>query len=308
MDVVIGCDVGGTSIKAGLFSPDGELLARRSAATPALVDEAAYAVVTDLLASMVAEAGADSVVGVGIDTPGAVRADGTHLLHYNIDIDVAGLRAAVSRAFPGAATCVMNDGNAAAAGELWQGSGRGTSTFCHLVLGTGVGSGVVCGGQVLAGAHGCAGEIGHMCVNPEEERRCTCGRRGCTELYASATGIMRSYREECERTGAEARDLSRGAVAVLEAYVDGEPAAAFAVEAMCEMLGRCLATTASVLDPDAFVIGGGVSAGFDVFGDLLRERYRAHASEGCEDTSIVAASLGNDAGIYGAAYGALRLV
>jgi glucokinase len=307
-DLVIGCDVGGTLIKAGLFSTSGELLERARHTTGALLDEEAYQRVADLFGEMLAARGADGddVVGIGIDTPGAVLADGTHVMHYNIEIDIAGLRSHLERAFPRAASAVLNDGNAAAVGEMWQGSGRGYDSIVLVVLGTGVGSGVVIGGHVLAGAHGCAGEIGHMCVDPAETRRCSCGKRGCAEQYASSTGIVRNYREACEAAGAEPVDTSAGSIAVFDAYRAGDPCAASVIELMCDRLGLCLANTAEAIDPELFVMGGGVSGSFDVFGERLRERYRDQVISACRDIPIEPAQLGNDAGMYGAAYEALR--
>ncbi len=304
MKVALGCDVGGTRIKSGLFSEDGVLLARRSADTPALVSEDSYQVVIALFRDMLREAGLSSsdVLGVGLDTPGSVLEDGTHLLHYNIDINLPELRRAITTAFPHAATAVLNDGNAAAAGEFWQGAGQNSFNCCTLVLGTGVGGGVVAGGKLISGAHGCAGEIGHICVNPDEDRRCTCGKRGCTELYASATGLIRSYREACEAVGVQPVDVSDGALAVFNAYEAGDEQARIAVDIMSEMLARCLAATAGVLDPDLFIIGGGMAGAFELFADMLIERYQIYVNEGAAETPIVPAQLGNDAGIYGAAY------
>jgi glucokinase len=308
-DIVIGCDVGGTFIKCGLFSTSGELLERAKQETGALVDEASFARVASLFARMLEKRGAssDDVVGIGLDTPGAVLEDGTHVMHYNIDIDIAALRSYLEGAFGNAATAVLNDGNAAAMGEMWQGSGRGYDSIVLVVLGTGVGSGIVSHGRVMTGAHGCAGEIGHVCVNPEETRHCTCGKRGCAEQYASSTGLVRNYREACEAAGREPRDTSTGSLAVFEAYQDGDPEAAAAVELMCDKLGLCLASTAEVVDPELFVMGGGVSGSFDVFAPRLRERFRDQVIPACREIPIEPAQLGNDAAMYGAAYEALRV-
>ncbi len=307
--VALGCDVGGTNIKCGLVSAEGRLLDRLSTTTGTLVGEHAFSRVGDALQGLLERNGVApaSVAGIGLDTPGSVLPDGTHVMHYNIDIDVTGLRQALGRRFPGTATCVLNDGNAAALGEMWQGAARGADSFCHVVLGTGVGSGIVVGGHVVVGPHGAGGEIGHICVNPDEPVACTCGKRGCAEQYASATGIVRMYREGCARAGRPEPDVSSGALAVFSAFERGDEEARAVVREMCDRFGLCLADVSAVVDPELFVIGGGVSGSFDVFGDGLRERYRFHALPSCKDTPIVAAALGNDAGIFGSAFEALRL-
>ena len=308
MSYVFGIDVGGTAIKSGLFTDEGRLIAKRSAPTPALVDEQAYGVVLDVMAEMLCEANIDAadVVGIGLDTPGSVLSDGTHAMHHNIDIDIAGLRAAIEHTYPSCPTAVLNDGNAAALGELWQGSAQGAKNFVLYVLGTGVGAGVVIDGHVLAGAHGAAGECGHICVDSTETRACTCGNIGCAEQYGSATWIQRNYLEACEAAGDTPVDVSRGAIAVFQAEKDGDAHAKEAIDLMCDHLGRDLATVACVVDPEVFVMGGGVSAGFDDFSVRLGEAYRRYAIENTRTTPIVAASLGNDAGMYGAAYESLR--
>ena len=308
MRVILGCDVGGTNVKCGVFTEDGRLLAKGSSRTPALVDAEAYGVVLGVFDRLLEQAGATraDVVGIGLDTPGAILKDGTHALTHNLDIDLAGLRAAIKEAFPDATQAVLNDGNAAAVGELWQGAAKGHESFVLYVLGTGVGSGIVVDGQLVVGANGAGGESGHMTVNPFETRTCGCGRPGCVELYSSATGLVRTYRETCASRGLTPVDTSAGAVAVFDAMKDGDPVARHAVEVMCDMLALCLSNTACVLDPELFVMGGGVSAGWADFGELLCERYRARSLEAMRETPIVPAQLGNDAGIFGAAFEALR--
>ncbi|MCH4119447.1 MAG: ROK family protein [Atopobiaceae bacterium] len=306
--VAIGCDVGGTNVKCGLVTAEGELLGRLSRSTGVLEGDEAFARVTDALRELLDSCGADParVAGIGLDTPGSLLPDGSHVMHYNIDIDLSGLRQALESAFPGATTCVLNDGNAAALGEMWQGAARGARSFCHVVLGTGVGSGIVVDGKVVIGPHGAGGEIGHMCVNPDEPLACTCGKHGCAEQYASATGIVRLYREGCERAGHPLPDDAIGAYEVFQALEAGDACARAAVDEMCRRLGLCLANTSAVVDPELFVIGGGVSGSFGLFGDELRARFRELALPSCKDVPIVAAELGNDAGVFGAAFEALR--
>jgi glucokinase len=306
-DLLLGIDIGGTAIKAGLFSHAGDLMAQRSISTPALVESGAYAAVNQALTALLAEQGflRSDIAGIGIDIPGPVREDGSVGFLPNIRLDVDGLKASLAMAFARAVIVVLNDANAATFGELWQGSAKGERSFVFVTLGTGVGGGVVVDGKLVLGKHGAGGEIGHITVNPHETRACGCGRLGCLEEYASATGLVRLYHEACERAGAEARDTSEGAVAVFQALADGDEAARLALSQMCEYLAVAFAHMSCIIDPGAFVIGGGVSASFDVFADELAERFRAHALPMCAETKIVRASLGNKAGIYGSAYQAL---
>lgn len=307
MHYVLGCDVGGTDIKYGLFTRDGELIERRKVATPALVDDEAYQVVVNSFTTLLADYGIPKgdVIGVGLDTPGAILADGRQVFTHNLTIDIAGLRAALSRAFPGAATAVLNDGNAGALGEMWRGRAKGLENFAMFALGTGVGAGIVVNGRIISGSHGCGGETGHMTVRPGDTRRCGCGRTGCVEVYASATGIVRNYLIECETIGEEPCDVSDGASCVFDALAEGSEAARAAIDTMCDTLALCLSNVATVSDPQMFVIGGGVAASFEHFGAKLREYYRGHAVEMMRDIPIESAILGSAAQIYGAAYASL---
>ena len=178
MEAVLGIDVGGTSIKAGLFTPEGELLEERKIPTPALVDDAAYAAVTDGLKRILDahDATPEDVIACGLDIPGPVADDGTVGFLPNIKLDPEGLVGAISSVFPRAQIAFVNDANAAALGEMWAGVAHGTSSYVLIALGTGVGAGVVVNGRLVAGAFGAGGEIGHITVNPHETLTCGCGR------------------------------------------------------------------------------------------------------------------------------------
>ena len=310
MDVVLGIDVGGTSIKAGLFSTAGELLGETSVRTPALVDEAAYACVIGALKELVASDNVPDpyVVACGLDIPGPICEDGTIGFLPNAQIDLDGLKAAIREAFPGVHLDVVNDANAAAMGELWRGSAHEYKSFVMVTLGTGVGGGVVVDGDLILGKHGTGGEIGDITVHPSEEKACGCGRRGCLEQYASATGLVNVYKRICAEHGAEPHPIehSSDAYAVFKALDAGDECAREAISEMLEYLARAFAHLASIVDPGAFVVGGGVAGSFDVFHDELVERYRKHCLPICAGTPIIAAELGNQAGMYGSAYEALR--
>lgn len=311
-ELFVGIDVGGTSVKEGLFTRAGELLGKVSVPTPPLVDEIGYAAVTGGIRQLLATADrtADDLTGIGLAVPCPIPADGDIKLQANITLGFRGLSAALAEAFPATAVRFENDANAAALGELWQGSAQGVRNMVFVTLGTGVGGGVVVNGQVISGIHGAGGEIGHMCMNPDEDRTCGCGGHGCLEQYSSATGVVSNYRIECAKRGIDPIELAgpSDSRAVFQACREGDEVARAAMETMASYLGRALATIAAIVDPDAFVIGGGASASSDVFLEPLVAHYRRHALKVCADTPIEIASLGNDAGIIGAAYVGLQAV
>lgn len=305
-ELFVGVDIGGTSVKQGVFSKDGKMLGHISTPTPPLVDAAGFDAVSGGLAELVASVGGalEDVRGIGLAAPCPVPADGVVQVIANLSLDLLGLKAALEDTCPGASVAYVNDANAAAMGELWQGGGQGLASCVLITLGTGIGGGVVVDGHVIAGVNGAAGEIGHMCVNPTETVVCGCGRRGCLEQYASAKGLVRVYRQECAERGIEPVALTgdTDTLSLFSAYEAGDEAARAAVSNMCDKLGLALSLVANVIDPDRFVIGGGTAGALDLFHDELAERYSHYALACSAATPIVAAQLGNDAGMYGAAY------
>ena len=306
----VGLDVGGTSVKIGLFDQDGQLVGKGSVPTPPLIDADGYTAVTDGIATVLAAASAEveRIAGIGLAIPCPVPADGVIRMQANIQINAPGLADALGRAFPAAAVRFENDANAAAMGELWAGSAKAYQSLVFVTLGTGVGGGIVVGGRVVSGVVGAGGEIGHLCMNPDEERSCGCGGKGHLEQYASATGIVASYRAECDARGVEpvALEGPSDSRSVFAAAKAGDEAAWAAIDTMCDYLGRALAISACVVDPEAFVLGGGASNSADLFMDRLMASYRRYSINVTADTPVELASLGNDAGIYGAAYVALQ--
>lgn len=307
-ELFVGIDVGGTTVKEGLVNRDGEVLSKLSVPTPPLVDEAGYAAVIDGIKSLLGAQDGDVVLkGIGLAVPCPVPDDGVVKLIANLSLDLPGLDAALKAAFEGAAVAFVNDANAAALGEMWRGSARGHRSMALVTLGTGIGAGVVIDGKVIGGANGAGGEVGHTCVNPSEERVCGCGRRGCLEQYSSATGIVNSYKAECEKRGQQPVEVSgpSDSKSVFDAYQAGDEAAAAAVDTMVDYLGLALANLACTVDPEAIVLGGGVSAAGELFLDKLTESFKRYTLSVCADTPIEIASLGNDAGLIGAAYAGL---
>lgn len=310
MSCVLGIDIGGTSIKAGLFTPEGKLVEVKKIPTGAIDDEKAFAEVCEGLSSLVVGAGflPDDVTAVGLDIPGPVDDSGRVGMLPNIRLDPDGLKTAIKHEFGNAALAFVNDANAAALGELWQGSARDLSSFVMVTLGTGVGGGVVTGGKLVSGAFGAGGEIGHITVNAGETRVCGCGRRGCLEQYASATGIVWLYQQACKADGGEhpKPEHATDTITVFNACRDGDPCAEGAIDQMCDTLGLALAQISCVIDPAAYLIGGGVAGGFDLFAERLAASFRSHCLSTSASARILPCSLGNEAGMYGVAYAALQ--
>ena len=234
-------------------SAEGELLEERKIPTPALVDDAAYAAVTDGLKRILDahDATPEDVIACGLDIPGPVADDGTVGFLPNIKLDPEGLVGAISSVFPRAQIAFVNDANAAALGEMWAGVAHGTSSYVLIALGTGVGAGVVVNGRLVAGAFGAGGEIGHITVNPHETLTCGCGRKGCLEQYASAKGIVRLYLAECEARGVTPVKVEHATdtLSVFRALASGDDCAKLAVDQMCEYLAQAMAQVSCVIDP-----------------------------------------------------------
>ena len=195
-----------------------------------------------------------------------------------------------------------NDANVAALGEMWKGGGVGYRNMIMVTLGTGVGGGIIINGKILTGENGAGGEIGHMCVNLEETDTCGCGGHGCLEQYSSATGVVRCMKkllDENPDTPCTLRGTEFAAKDVFDAARNGDALAAREVDEMTDTLGMALATIAATVDPEMFMVGGGVSRAGDVLFAPLREHFKVYAFKSCRETPIVPAILGNDAGIYG---------
>ena len=187
---------------------------------------------------------------------------------------------------------------------MWKGGGKGARNLIMATLGTGVGGGIIVNERIVTGAHGAGGEIGHALVNPHETIPCNCGNKGCLEQYASATGIARLAREALEAS--QKASVLRGkervtAKDVFDAYKEQDELAGEIVEKFARYLGHALAIFASVSDPDVIVIGGGVSKAGEVLVDCIQKQYEKFAFSACKKTPIKLATLGNDAGICGAA-------
>lgn len=301
-----GIDIGGTSIKAGLFRDNGELLDKWSFAT--IKKESSENILRSLADFILDKIETLSlnkkeIVGIGVGIPGPVTEEGEVLEMANLGSGRINLNETLSK-MTGLKVRAGNDANLAALGEQWMGSGKGCKDMMLITLGTGIGGGIVLNNRILTGNKGAAGEIGHMTVNSKERRVCGCGKRGCLEQYASATAVVRIAQDILEeRTEASAlRDSEKiSARDVFDCAKTGDKLALEVVDQACSYLGMALSYAGQLIDPEVFVIGGGVSQAGSIIVDKTKESYHNNVIESLKNKEIRIASLGNDAGMYGAA-------
>ncbi len=303
---VFGVDIGGTTVKIGIFTDAGKLLDKWE--IPTRTDEGGKYILSDIAESVEdrrVEMGIEKkdVLGVGMGVPGPVRADGTVLRCVNLGWGIFNVEEELSK-LTGYVVKAGNDANMAALGEMWQGGGKGHRNIVMVTLGTGVGGGIIINGKMISGVNGAGGEIGHICVNDSETEKCGCGNTGCLEQYTSATGIVRSANILLNTTDkpSKLRTVQYiSAKEIFDAAKDGDELAASLVENHGKVLGKALAQIACVVDPEIFVIGGGVSRAGDILVDTTKKYFLEYAFHACRTTQFALATLGNDAGIYGGA-------
>ena len=307
-EYAFGIDLGGTTAKIGLFTTSGALLEKWEVATD--TSNAGEHILENLAAAVLGKMKEKSiqpeqVEGVGIGVPGPVL-DSSIVPIVCANLGGWGERnvsAQLSGLLDGLKVLVGNDANVAALGEIWMGAAKGAKNAVMVTLGTGVGGGVVVNGKVIDGVHGAGGEIGHITVNRHETAVCGCGKRGCLEQYSSATGVVRCMKkllDENPDTPCVLRGTEFAAKDIFDAARNGDALAAREVDEMSDTLGMALANIASTVDPEAFLVGGGVARAGDVLFAPLNKHFQEYAFKSCRETPIKQASLGNDAGIYGA--------
>lgn len=301
-----GVDIGGTTVKIGLFDKDGSVLDKWE--IPTRKENAGANVLPDVADSIRAKLSEknismDEVAGIGVGVPGAVDSEGV-LVNGAVNIGWGVFKLPeVLGAYLDVPIQVANDANAAAFGEMWQGGGKGYRNMVAVTLGTGVGGGIIVDGKILTGATGAGGEIGHMHVEDHEEEPCGCKNKGCLEQYTSATGIVRlaKRRLAADEAPSVLREGEVSAKTVFDAVKAGDAVAIEVAEQFGEYLGKGLANVAAVVNPEIFVIGGGVSKAGEVLLSYVEPVYQKYAFSACRGAKFALASLGNDAGIYGAA-------
>ena len=299
-----GVDIGGTTVKLGLFRTDGELLDKWE--IPTRKEDSGSQILPDVAASIkgkLQEKGivADDVQGVGVGVPGPVTPEGVVCRCVNLGWGVFNVEDTLSE-LTGFPVKAGNDANVAALGEMWQGAGKGAQSIVMVTLGTGVGGGVIVDGHIVAGANGAGGEIGHIPVNDEETLVCGCGKKGCLEQYASATGVVTLTKRALEASDqpSSLRELATvTAKDTFDAAKAGDALALGVVEQFGEILGKGLAMIACVVNPEMIVIGGGVSKAGKIITDVVEKYYMPSTFHACREAQFKLAELGNDAGIYG---------
>lgn len=300
-----GADVGGTTVKMGLFETSGSLLDTWE--IPTVTENNGAAILPDI-ARTIAEKmdekniSIDDVEGVGMGVPGPVSSDGVVNKCVNLGWGVINVEQILGE-LTGVRVKAGNDANVAAMGETWQGGGKGYQNVVMVTLGTGVGGGVIMDGRIIPGAFGAAGEIGHIPTREDETECCGCGKKGCLEQYASANGFTRITRQYLE-ANPDIETVLRGcpelnSKVIFDAAKEGDKAALHMVDEVARILGRALATISCVADPQVFVLGGGMSKSGPILTDSIEKYYKEYAFHASRGTEIKLATLGNLAGIYG---------
>ena len=300
-----GVDLGGTTVKLAFFDREGKLLDKWEIVTRTenngenILPDIAAALDTYMKEHNIQKT---DVAGVGIGVPGPVRADGTVNRCVNLGWGVFNIEKTLE-SLTGLPVKAGNDANVAALGECWKGGGQGCENMVMATLGTGVGGGIVLGGKVIPGAHGAGGEIGHLTMERDETESCGCGKRGCVEQYCSATGVVRlakKYLESCDTPSSLRGIENLSCKDVFDAAAQKDAAAQAVLEQVYDYMGRFLSDICCVVDPEVIVLGGGVSKAGQPLLDGVKRHYDKYAFHACRETQFALATLGNDAGVYGA--------
>lgn len=303
---VFGVDVGGTTVKMGLFDKEGNVLDKWE--IPTRTADGGKNILPDIAAAIKAKMAEKSlakedVSGVGVGVPGPV--DGNGMVHRAVNLGWAevDLKKELTALLDGMHVEGGNDANVAALGEMWKGGGQGHKNLVAVTLGTGVGGGIIVNGEIMTGATGAGGEIGHIHVEDHETEVCGCGNYGCLEEYASATGITRLANRALKASGKDSvlRSGEVSAKTVFDAVKAGDELAIEIAKQFGEYLGKGLGVIAAIINPEIFVIGGGVSKAGEVLFDYIKPSFDRTAFHGSRNAIFALATLGNDAGIYGAA-------
>ncbi|MGN0335736.1 MAG: ROK family glucokinase [Lachnospiraceae bacterium] len=300
-----GVDIGGTAVKMGLFTVEGELLekweipTRREDKSSHILPDIAEQIDLKLAARGIAK---DEVAGVGFGTPGPVTDDGVAVCPANLDWENKPVAKELTE-LTGLPCKGGNDVNTAGLGEMWRGGARGYKNVVVVPIGTGVGAAIIVNGKVITGTRGAAGEVGHIQVDDEIQEPCGCGGVGCVEQFSSATGLVRMAKKAITESDRPTvlRDGEITAKAVMDAAKAGDAVADEIFDKFADYLGYSLAATAAVIDPEIFIIGGGVSRAGQFLVDRVQSYYKKYVWPGCRGIKFALAELGNDAGIYGAA-------
>lgn len=308
---LIGIDLGGTTIKFAILTTEGHIQTKWSLETD--VTEKGSKIVPAIIESInhhinLYDMNKEDFLGIGMGSPGNVNhAEGTVIGAYNLNWKTLQNVKQLVEQGTGIPFFIDNDANVAALGEQWIGAGNNEPDVVFITLGTGVGGGIILNGELLHGATGAAGEIGHIVVEPGGFD-CTCGNNGCLETVASATGVVRLARTMTEEYAGDSslkdsidNGYSVDAKTVFDAARDGDDFAIRVVDKVCDYLALASGNIANMLNPSTIVIGGGVSRAGEFLADKIRQRFVTYAFPPIyKNTKIKIAELGNDAGVIGA--------
>ena len=300
-----GIDVGGTTVKLGLFQSDG--IIKEKWEIPTRIQNAGEKIIPDIAETVLAKIAKynlekSNITGIGMGIPAPVNSKGIVQNTANIGWGYKEVRRELEE-LTRLSVKVANDANVAALGEMWLGGGKGYCNVVLVTLGTGVGGGIVVRGKDIVGENGAGGEIGHITVEQDEEEYCGCGKRGCLEQYASATGIVRIAKHRLTRDEAPSvlREQELSAKAVFDAVKENDDIAIEIAKTFGRYLGRAFANIATIIDPAVFVIGGGVSKAGEILIPFIKQPYLESSFFANKEVKFELAKLGNDAGICGAA-------
>ena len=304
MNYCFGVDIGGTTVKLGLFEFNGTIVDKWEIKT--YTENEGAAILPDVAKSIASkmeehQMKKEQILGIGVGVPAPV-ADGIVNGSANLGWKYKNVKAELEE-LTGIKVKVGNDANVAALGEMWKGGGQGNKDLIMVTLGTGVGGGIIVDGRILGGFHGAGGEIGHLCVNYEETEVCGCGGRGCLEQYASATGVVRLAKRRLAKNDDETilREEEITAKAVFDAVKANDAVAMEIAEEFGRYLGYALANLATAVEPSVIVIGGGVSKAGEVLLQYIEKYFRERMFFANAKVQFALAKLGNEAGICGAA-------
>lgn len=300
-----GVDLGGTTVKIGLFHQIGEVIEKWEIKTrtenggEAILPDIAQSLLESLEKHQIAK---EDVIGIGMGVPAPVNEEGIVQKTANLGWGYKEVKRELEE-LTGFKVKVGNDANVAALGEMWKGGGVGHKNMVMVTLGTGVGGGIIINGNIVVGSNGAGGEIGHLKVNSEETKCCGCGGKGCLEQYASATGIVYLAKKKLatcnQETVLNVENVS--AKDVFDAVKAGDEVAIEIAKQFGTYLGHALANISALIDPSIYVIGGGVSKAGEVLLDFVKAPYMEKTFFANRNVKFALATLGNDAGIYGAA-------
>lgn len=298
-----GIDIGGTTTKFGVFTKEGQLLDKWSISTD--ISGNGKNIIPNIyreIKSFIEKKG--RICGAGLGIPGPVTQEGFVENCVNLGWRGVNPEQELAELLGDVLVAGGNDANVASLGEAWKGAGAGCKNIFMVTLGTGVGGGAVVNGEIVNGMQGLSGEIGHIPVNEKETEKCNCGNRGCLDQIASATGIVRYTRRLLRENKIEScltdhEGLTAAEVTAAAANGDAVGAEGLAYSMAC--LGKSLSIVSHIIDPEMFIIGGGVCAAGEMLLPMIREGYDRNIYLKKSHAAICLAKLGSDAGIYGAA-------